>query len=235
MYSTQGLQVAIASLVWAQAIFGNPIVFKRSAPTLRMWPATITDMRNGTTEPYNASTNNNNNNNNNNDVLSLRDLETRGFPSWQDIECGALGGSLDKYEEGKKRFQYWTSAVATGGLTFLKYELQDAICRDNEVCDLAITGAVQAVGLFGGSNPAADHFFDDAFDAVRSRCGSSGGRSNLIVDVRPSVNVCGKPTCTVDGRMGLQVATFDAQFYVHDGGDTCPADTVQSICKIERF
>ncbi|KXJ91828.1 hypothetical protein Micbo1qcDRAFT_203878 [Microdochium bolleyi] len=226
MYHATSLQVAITSLVFVQVVLGNPIALKRNAPGLQMWPATITDMRDGTTEPHNASINN---------AVSARDLAARGFPRWQDIKCGALGGSQDSYDEGKKRFQTWSKGAGSTVVQAIKYELQDYICNNHQVCDLAIEAAVSAGGILGAVSSTVEHFFDDGFDAIRAHCGSSGGSSNLIVDIRPSVNVCGKPTCTAEGKMGLRVATLGAQYYVHDGGDTCPADTAQSICKIERF
>ncbi|KAG6361275.1 hypothetical protein INS49_009500 [Diaporthe citri] len=191
-----------------------------------MAPATIVDIGgdHAFPDPGNSSS------------LSLRGdsgLEKRGIATkLQKIRCGINGGGLANYDEGRDRFGKFMSGLGSGVLSVVRLVLQDNLCN-TDTCDMVLGATMNTPGwLLAGQ---VEHFFDRAFDDLRQECKEKGGSAELIADNPKASDVCGIPTCTADGKMGLKVGTFEAQFYIHDGGDTCPAPTAEQVCKIEPF
>lgn len=196
---------------------------------MQTYPATIANIGDIHVDPYaNAST------------LHPGDLDRaiqkRGIAAVaQNINCGLQGGNLADYDEGRKRFDlYWTGA-GTGAVTAVRYELQDMLCNgagDGDTCDMIVGAVSQLPGILYGD--AVTDYFASGFDALRERCQGRGGSAEMVSAM--GSDVCGVPTCTADGKMGLKVGTFQAEFYIHDGGDTCPANPPSNeVCKIEPF
>lgn len=202
------------------------MAFPPRSSTLQMAPATIVDIGadHAFAEPGNNSS------------LSLRGdsgLERRGIATkLQKIRCGINGGGLANYDKGRERFGQFMSGTGSVALSAVRFALQNALCN-HDTCDMIIGASLAAPGWLLADQ--VEHFFDRAFDDLRQECKEKGGSAELIADNPKASDVCGIPTCTVDGKMGLKVGTFEAQFYVHDGGDTCPAPTAQQVCKVESF
>ncbi|KAH8202931.1 hypothetical protein TruAng_002877 [Truncatella angustata] len=160
--------------------------------------------------------------------LGKRGIATR----LQKIRCGINGGGLTDYDEGRKRFGYFMDGIGSVALMGAKFALQNRICN-HETCDMVISVSLQTPGWL--LKDQIDVMFDKAFDDLRKECADKGGMAELVaVNIKDS-GACGIPTCTADGTVGLKLGSFEAQFYPHDGGDTCPANTAQQVCKIESF
>jgi hypothetical protein len=158
--------------------------------------------------------------------LHERDLGVR----LQKIRCGLNGAGFSDYDEGRRRFSALMNGLEIASLEAIKFGLQNAICN-HETCDMYIGFTLELAGLL-----ATDHIdskLDGAFDELRQECADKGGSGDLVIP--KSSGVCGVPTCTADGTVGLKLGSFEAQFYGHDGGATCPAVTAQKVCKIESF
>ncbi|KAK5737645.1 hypothetical protein LTR17_006507 [Elasticomyces elasticus] len=233
MYLSNGIRVAIAVFCFSQEILGNPVHFSPRSSTLQMSRATIADIGAVHIDTYFDYVNSS--------ALSTRDdfrLEKRGIvTAVQNIKCGIWGGSLDNYDEGRARFGKVAENLGlTGGaftLYAVKIVLQDAICN-TENCDLIVDLVADVHGqLF------ADHlqrWADVAFEQFREECQGYGGSAELIASDPKASDVCGIPTCTADGQMGLRVATFDVEFQSHDSGETCPANPPkEEVCDITSF
>ncbi|KAG8158223.1 hypothetical protein KVR01_011984 [Diaporthe batatas] len=230
MHPSNGIKMAFVSFIcFVPGILGNPVPFPPRPPTLklRMAPATIVDI--GADHAFAVPGNINSSLSFDNETgLGKRGIATK----LQKIRCGINGGGLANYDEGRKRFGRFMSDLGSVTLSGVRFALQNALCND-DTCDMIIGASFEVPGwLLAGQ---VEHFFDRAFDDVRQECKEKGGSAELIADNPKASDVCGIPTCTADGRMGLRVGTFEAQFYVHDGGDTCPAPTAQQVCKVEQF
>ncbi|KAM0712006.1 hypothetical protein Q7P37_011100 [Cladosporium fusiforme] len=235
MHLSNGLQVAITGLAFSQAVLATPVAFplaRSPKPTLQMSPATVAQIGGDHIEAY-AS---------NNSALSRRGLEKRSISTTaQKIKCGVNGGGLANYDEGRKRFGEFAGTLSSGmgsaALSVVKVGVQNALCEGNipgGTCDMIVSAAMQVPGLMFANT--LDGYFDQKFDAVREACQANGGSAELIADGPTASDICGIPTCTADGKMGLKVGTFEAQFYIHDGGDTCPANPPkEEVCEITSF
>jgi hypothetical protein len=170
-------------------------------------------------------------------------LEKRTFATKVNkIRCGINGGGLANYDKGRERFQKFAGTIAEGAgsvaLYRIKVGLQDALCNnglEGTTCDMYVNALVSVPGLL--ITDEFEHYFDRAFDEVRQECRENGGSAELLAADYPAASdVCGVPTCTADGKMGLKVADFGAEFYIHDAGATCPANPPPSdVCEISSF
>lgn len=68
-----------------------------------------------------------------------------------------------------------------------------------------------------------DGLYDAVFDRLREECKENSGMAWLVADNLKASDVCGILTCGANGKMGLQVGTFESKFHIHDGEDTCPS------------
>jgi hypothetical protein len=173
--------------------------------------------------------------------LSRRGLEKRAFPGKiNKIWCGYSGGGLADYDEGKEKWNRFVESKGGAYKDFMfegsRYFLQNSLCDGVEggLCDFLIDTALDVPGWLYGDEVA--DFFDGAFDAVRKECKETGGAAELIADPPAGNDVCGIPTCTADGKMALKIADFQAQFFVHDSGATCPANPPPTNwCEVSSF
>jgi hypothetical protein len=116
-----------------------------------------------------------------------------------------------------------------------RYIVQAELCNiEGGLCNLFIDATVEGCGWLYADEVA--DFFDGAFDAIRKECKETGSSAELIADPPQGSDVCGIPTCTADGKMALKVADFQAEFFEHDGGPTCPVNTPPTdFCEISSF
>jgi hypothetical protein len=172
--------------------------------------------------------------------LSRRGLEKRGLTTKiNKIWCGVSGGGLAAYDEGMEKFNAFVEREggAAEGLLFstARYMLQSELCDvEGGLCDMLIDTALEIPGWLYADEVA--EFLDGAFDAIRKECKETGGSVELIADPPQGSDICGIPTCTADGKMAFKVADFQAEFFEHDGGATCPANPPPAeFCEISSF
>jgi hypothetical protein len=197
--------------------------------TLRMSPATIANIGDVHVDAYaNSST------------LSRRGLEKRKITTnVNKIWCGVSGGGVAAYDEGKEKFDGFIVRQSGNAVNTLieaaRYVAQNDLCNvSGGLCDMIIDATLDIPGLLLADE--ITDFFDGAFDAIRKHCRETGGGAELIADPPQGSDVCGIPTCTVDGKMALKVAHLQAEFVEHDGGATCPANPPPAnICEISSF
>lgn len=131
-------------------------------------------------------------------------------------------GSNTNYDIGKDKFCGLMTEYASSTLVGGSYFLQDALC-DSDACDLFIDIGATAAGYF--IQEEIDAFCIPAFEALRGECNQLGGVASLDL-----VQECG-PGC----ELGTKIGYFQSMFYVHDSGATCPADTPETVCRVEEF
>jgi hypothetical protein len=214
-------------------VLSKPVAFPPTprSTSLQMSPATVANIGGIHLEAYANSSG-----------LSRRDLEKRSLATKiNKLKCGINGGGLANYDEGRKRFYQFaggplSEVMGSIALSTVKYKLQDALCGNQagETCDMIIGATLATPGwLFADQ---VGELFDKAFDDIRQECKDNGGSVELIADPPAGGDICGIPTCTADGKMGLKVADLEAQFYEHDGGATCPANPPKAdVCEVSSF
>lgn len=208
------------------------MVFPPQPATLQMSPATVADIGAVHVDAYaNAS----GLSRRSDSALAKRSIATKIAK----FKCGLHGTGLANYDEGRQKFgDLADRAYSTFGsvaVSAVKMKIQNTLCDDgHELCDMLVSAAVAVPGLL--TTVDLGDFYDAVFDKLREECKEAGGMAWLVADNPAGSDVCGIPTCTADGKMGLQVSTFEAQYYIHDGGDTCPAKPpTEEICEVSTF
>ncbi|KAI0123735.1 hypothetical protein BJ170DRAFT_640210 [Xylariales sp. AK1849] len=166
--------------------------------------------------------------------LSFR-AEPRFTLTLENIICEGLGGNKADYDKGRQRFCQLNHDYASVLLMTSEYILQDFICEgDSDACDLLITAAFISGRMY--YNGAIEDDCDTLFEAVHKQCNDLGGVAEIVIKDSQFQNdqVCGQPICTAKG-VALKSGYFQALFFQHDSGFTCPANSAQQVCKVERF
>jgi hypothetical protein len=152
-------------------------------------------------------------------------LHERGLGArLQKIKCGINGAGFPDYDEGRRRFGAFMDGLEIAAFEAVKFGLQNAICN-HETCDLYISFTLEVAGLL--AMDSIDSHLDEAFDELRLECTDKGGMGGLFIP--KSSGVCGVPTCTADGTVGLKLGSFEAQYYSHDGGSGTSEPAISPI------
>lgn len=136
----------------------------------------------------------------------------------KDIACGFMGAKYSQYEDGRRHFCDMIALATSYTLTEGTYIMQDGICEGNEDCTFIIEASFRVAGAYVGD--ALPSVCAVVFDELWNSCNG---------------NVGGYGQISITDSGGTQTGTISAEFYTHDSGATCPANSANRVCGMSTF